>query len=390
MTRTTDFGLQYGAKFSKQLDTTPADLYGGANSQVPGANDLMKFDELKLTDTPEQFQDVSTNGTQFETGQLVSATPVQFQGTIKAYTHGIERLLVSALGYERLDGPVENAGKFCRLICLAPNGKDQRTYTAAEAALVVGYDADDRINTYLNFAVTKGPSDELAKNGSIKSFTIKAESKGPLMLEIAGSAERLTRDATKAASAALTLASGTQQSYYMLRDFRDPSTGASLIKMGPAGSMTALSALSMSVSVELGQADGQYPTGTSNGGLSQAEPVATGPSTITVEIKRYLQNNDTFKTWEQVGTEVAFSAEAAKGDDGLAICVQRLQVTAVELDEADGGSITITAKGYLLSATSEAFTAIRTFNSAIIDLPFNTGMFLKVVSPNAVNQLRSV
>jgi hypothetical protein len=392
MARTTDFGIKYGAKFQTQINTVPADLYGGANGVTLGAGDQVLLDDLMITDTPEQFKDIAVNGTQFAQDQIVSAILVPVQGSTKVYTYGIENLLVSAFGYQRLDGPVANSGVYGHLLCVPPNGKDQRAYNATEAALTLtpAYDVDDRINAYMTFVKHMGPSDQIAKNTSIKTFSIKGESRGPLMLEFTGTAETSTRDATRAQGLALTVAANTQNQWYMLRNCRNASTGASGVKMGPAGALVEVSALSFAINVTAGQADGQIPTGTANGGLSQAEPVATGETEIIVEVKRYLHDTDTYKDYEQVGTEIACSIEAVYGTRKLALCIPRMKITAAVEDKADGGSITITGTALVPTAASEAFTAIRTINATEMALPFTTAFYAVLVSPESVNQMRSV
>jgi hypothetical protein len=391
MTRGTDFGTKYAAKFQTQLNTVAADLYGGANTVTVGAGDQMLFDSLDITSTPGYYEDASTNGTQIATGKLISEKPVGIAGATKIYTYGMERMLVAAVGYCRLDAPATDGVSFCHLLALPPNGKDQRAYTSAEASLAgVGYDADDRINAYMTMVKSDGgPVDFIAKNVSIKSFSLKAESKGPLMLEFNGTAETEVRDATKAARAAVTIASGTQDAFYMLRDFRTAG-GVTGVMIGPPASMEAVAALSFAVNVDFGQAENMVPTGTSNDGLAQAEPVATGMTKVTIEVKRYLYDTDNPKTWEQAGTEIAFSAEAVKGLRGFGIAIRSMRIDAVEIDRADGGSITITATAYVPTATSAEFTAFRTFDAVELDNPNDSVMLVKIISPEDTNQLRAV
>ena len=388
LNRTTDFGMRFAIDMQKQLNTVPADLYGGANTVALGANDEMLLDEVTISDDPEFHVDEANNGTQIARGQDLVAVMVPISAKGKIWARGAERLLVSALGYESVAGPtLHTTSRYARVIALSPIGKDQRTYTTAEqAAVVSGYDADDRINVYQTVGRLMGPSEEIVKNVSWKSVKFSCEQKGPLMIEVSGTGEKLTRDATKATSPNWSVLASSQSTWFAMRHCT--------AKLGAPSSQAAISLLDFSVSAELGQAEGQVPTGTGNSGLAQAEPVSTGMTEVTVEGTIYLHNTDQLKTWEQAATELCLSLDFLRADsDRLVICIPSMKLVSVEADGADGGSIKFTAKAFLPTG-SDPFATERTFGGSPVAVPTVLGsavpMYVVLDNTISTNWMRAV
>lgn len=374
------FSARHAVKSGKQLLTTSADLYGGATDPVFGAgNEVIFMEPLKIEDAPEFLDDEGVNGTQVIRGKELVAVPVKVSGKARLHTLGCEELIYAGLGYETINGPGTGG---THLFLLDTTGKDQRAYTTAEAALVTsGYDASDRLNRYLHIGQYLGPGLVRASNVSIKELTIAGTAKDSVTIEFSGSAERVERDPAKPGLSTLSLQSNSFLEWFMLRHCT--------ANIGIVGSLETIQIVSFTAKNVFGQAEGNYPTGTSNSGLSQAEPVSDGFTKTTLELEYYRHDTDTFKTWEQAKQEIACSLEFTRDTKKAALCFPRLVVTSAVPEITKAGTIKISCDALLPTGT-DPFTDIRSMSGTEQTLPFATPMYMVMKNGETVNYGRNV
>jgi len=387
-TQSKDFALRHGLK--KQVGNTPAaaDLYGGGTNPTTGANSQTRWTSLTITDTPEKYEDASNTGNQWSKQKEVSAVPVTWEGSTEVFVDNSLTELVSSFGYEDLDGPINYATtKEAHLISLLPSGKDQRLYTATEAAdatanagLSPAYAASDVINTYLKLGTEFGPYDEFANNCQVGSFTLSCEAKNPLMLEMSGTAEDVTRDVTKAQSANWTERVGCDEAKFFMRH--------ATASFGPLGAPIDVAIFNISVSVELGVAGDLFPTGTSNSGLSRSEPVSTGKQAVNLEFSINKHDTINYKNYEQTDTECQLSVTFTRGDKILNILVPSINVISATPEVGDGSKINISAEAFI-PCGADPFTTERSISGTEQTLTYpETPLYMMLSNANGQNGMR--
>jgi hypothetical protein len=388
MAQSKDFALRYGIK--KAVGNTPsaAELYGGGTYPTTGANSQVRWSELTITDTPEKYEDVSSTGNQWSKQKEVSAVPVTWSGKTEVFVDNSLTELVSAFGYEELSGPVNyDTTKYSHLISLLPMGKDQRLYNALEsidasanASLSPAYNTIDIINTYMKIGAEYGPYDEFAENAQVGEFTLSCEAKSPLMLEMSGTAEEVTRDVTKAESANWTDRVGCDEAKFFMRH--------ATANFGPVGSAIDVAIFNFSVSGSLGVAADLFPTGTANNGLSRAEPVSTGKQAVTVEFSINKHDTINYKNYEQTDTECQLAIDFVRGDKRCIILLPSLNVISATPEISDGSKINITAEAFI-PCGADPFTAQRSISGTEQTLTYpQTPLYMVLSNANAENGLR--
>lgn len=381
---TKNYALRCATKMQKQLNTVAADLYGGANDVTLGTGNKkrMDLDAVSIVDATEKVVDTAVNGTQSQNYQETVARLPTFEIAGSMHTQGDVDLIVSSAGWEALDGPkAHDTGKYTHLILLDNRGREQRAYTAAESALITaGYDADDRINTYFHLAVDKGPSTEHAKNCVVKGFELGSQQKQPLKFKATGTAESLTRDASHTNVSSWTEASGA-----FLAHFMHYNAVFSLGTVG--GSLTATQILEFNLKVNHGLAEGNIPTGTSVGGLAQAEPLSDGFTEVTVDFRVYKHDTDAYKGYETGDTFLSAKMVYTKGDKVFGIYLPNLQVVNAQDETGDGGSVMVSCRAFLPTA-ADPFTADRTISATEWVLPFTTPVYFIAKDSDQTNYMR--
>ncbi len=383
-----DFALRHGLKKAVGNQPSAADLYGGGTDPVTGANSQTRWEELQITDTPEKYQDISNTGNQWMKDKEVSNVPVTWTGRTAVFVDNSLTELVSAMGYEDLSGPINyDTTKYSHLISLLPGGKDQRLYTTAEAALATAnlslspaYAAGDYLNTYMKIGTEMGPYDKFCDNANIAEFTLSCESKNPLMLEFSGQGEEATYDTNKTESANWTDRVGCDENKFFMRH-------ASCF-FGPVGSPIEKAIFNFSVTCSLGVADDLFPTGTSNSGLSRAEPVSTGDQTIQVEFQINKHDTIDYKNYEQTDTECQLKIAFARGDKSLDLLFPALNVISAEPEVSDGSKINITAEAHI-PCNADPFTTERSISGTEQVLLYpQTPFYMMLSNANSENGLR--
>jgi len=334
-TATQDFAIEHAVRFEKQLNATDADLYGGDNQNWPGAGDKMQVDaNIDVQTGREYYTDASANGTQFNgakriTAELPSAASLSSDGWVQ----GLERLLLAGLGYASPKGPDSaGSGLYRHFFAIPPQGKNQRKYSDAESAQVPGYHLTDIINLYLCISQKLGPYARHVRNVCIKECEIACSVKSPLKLTMSGPAERIDYEPSKASTAAWTISDGAFKDWYQMSDFQ--------CYLGPAGSSApAVSITEFSAKASHGISDDNTPTGTSNNGLSRAEPLPSGKSTVTLDLTVYLHDKDIYEQWARNETILQCKLVATRGVYKFALLFPRLAITQVTPNFDGAGSV---------------------------------------------------
>jgi hypothetical protein len=88
-----------------------------------------------------------------------------------------------------------------------------------------------------------------------------------------------------------------------------------------------------------GLSDDNTPTGTSNEGLSRAEPLPGGKSTITLDLTIYLHDKTIYEDWERDEDILQCKLVAARGASRFAILFPRLQLTQAQPNFDGAGSV---------------------------------------------------
>jgi len=382
MSRTKNYAIQTAAKMQKQLNTVAADLYGGANDVTLGAGSLMQVTECIMDDGTEVIVNQDINGTQTPNYQDTVAKVPTVEVSTTVHSAGDLPFIVSALGWENLDGPKSNGTNYTHLIPLQIRGKEQRAYTAAEEALVVsGFDADDRINPYIHIARELGPSVEHAKNVVFKGIEIGSQQKQELKMKLAGTAESLTRDATKTGVSTWAKVTGAFANTF--KHYQGVFT------VGPqGGTLVATQVLEFMVKINHGLAEGVIPTGTSNSGLAQAEPLSDGLSEVTVDFRVYKHDSDLYKGWQTGDTKISAKMEYTRGSEFLGFYMPLLQVVNAQVEPGEGGTVLVSCRAMLPTAT-DPFTTERTVSATEWVLPFSTPFYAIAKEASQVNFLRT-
>ena len=388
MAQSKDYALRHGLKKAVGNTPTSAELYGGGTYPTTGANSQTRWNELTITDTPEKYQDVSSTGNQFLKDKEVSNVPVTWTGSTSVFVDNSLTELVSAMGYEDLSGPINyDTTKYAHLITLQPQGKDQRLYTSAEAALATAnlslspaYNAADQINTYLKIGTEMGPYDKFCENANISEFTLSCESKNPLMLEMSGQGEIAAYDTAKTESATWTDRVGCDENKFFMRH--------ATCEFGPVGSAIEKAIFNFSVTVSQGVADDLFPTGTSNNGLSRAEPVSTGEQTVQVEFQINKHDTIDYKNYEQTDTECQLKIAFVRGNKSLDLLFPALNVISAEPEVSDGSKINITAEAHI-PCQADPFTTERSISGTEQTLLYSeTPFYMMLSNANSENGLR--
>lgn len=384
---TTQFGVKCGLVKAKGTAPAAGDLYGGSTVPTFGADTEILVTEPTIEIAPEMLDDESVNGSQFATGQDLAFLPVKVSGTHEVRTIGSGQILYHALGYDSLQGPISNSGKYAHLLLVDPQGKDQLKYTTAEKAQDVTITASDYKNRFFHFLRQEGPGNKIVRNATIKEFALTAEAKGSLKLEFSGTGQDFYLDKTFAQSSSMALPDSIQN---MKRfKFSDLMVTGCYVGVWNAGG-TAITEgkealLNFKVSNNFGQAEGMT---TSDSGLYQSEPLADGFNELTLEFSRYKV--DTFDWLEKLvaGTEIAFRATFTVGSYVLKLMIPRLKISNVNPELGSGGKLSFTCKGLISDKANDPFDADRTIGATEMTLPWNTGMYMVVINDDATNYMR--
>jgi len=244
----------------------------------------------------------------------------------------MERILLAALGYAKVSGPSPVQDGYYKHFFIVPQkGKNQRKYTEQEANAVSSHNASDEINLYLCVSQKLGPYAQHARNVVVKDLEIACSAKSSLQITISGPAERIDREDSKESTATWSYGAAFDE-WFQLSDFK-----CYISKLGETLSQVSVTAFSAKASH--GLSDDNTPTGTSNNGLSRAEPMPSGKSTITLDLTIYLHNKVIYENWEKEEAVLQCKLEATRGEYKFAILFPRLQITQTQPNFDGAGSI---------------------------------------------------
>ncbi|MDR0517194.1 MAG: hypothetical protein LBH25_09150 [Fibromonadaceae bacterium] len=377
---TQDFSIEHAICFEKQLQTTDADLYGGEAQNLPGAGDKIPAEaNAEFQKGTEYYTDASMNGTQFNGNKRKTAElPTLGSLNVKGYTQGLERILLAALGYAKVDGPSPiQDGYYKHFFIVPPKGKNQRRYTQEEKdAAGNSYSDADFINLYLCVSQKLGPYAQHARNVAVKDLEIACSAKSPLQITISGPAERIDMDETKAGTENWSYGANFNE-WFQLSDFK-----CYISKAGET--LSQVSVTEFSAKASHGISEDNTPTGTSNNGLSRAEPMPSGKSTITLDLTIYLHNKAIYENWEKDEAVLQCKLEAVRGLYKFAILFPRLQITQTQPNFDGAGSIQLSMEASVPSNMEELQ------NSFGEDWPGASVMGVAVVSKENRNPMRGM
>ncbi|MDR3001014.1 MAG: hypothetical protein LBU89_07105, partial [Fibromonadaceae bacterium] len=348
-TATQDFSIEHAICFEKQLQTDPADLYGGgSNDNKPGAGDKIPTEaNAEFQKGVEYYTDAAMNGTQFSGNKRKTAElPTLASLNVKGYTQGLERIMLASLGYASVAGPVQaqSSGYYKHFFVVPPKGKNQRKYTQEEATLAGSHDKD-RINTYLCVSQKLGPYAQHARNVAVKELEMACSAKNPLQITISGPAERIDREDSKESTASWSYGAAFDE-WFQLSDFK--------CEIGSVGGgLLSVSVTEFSAKVSHGLSEDNTPTGTSNDGLSRAEPLPSGKSSITLDLTIYLHDKTVYENWERDEATLQCKLVATRGGSKFAILFPRLQITQTQPNFDGAGSIQLSMEASWPSSEAE-------------------------------------
>ena len=239
------------------------------------------------------------------------------------------------LAAAKLAGPApdsQNPGYYRHFFTIPPQGKNQRLYTEEEATKAgANYEIHDIINMYLCVSQKLGPYAQHARNVAVKDFEIACSAKSPLQITASGPAERIDREPSKESTKVWSFGADFDK-WFQLSDFK-----CYLSAVGEA--MQTRSITEFSLKASHGISDDNTPTGTSNYGLSRAEPLPSGKSTITLDMTIYLHDKTLYEDWQNNETILQCELVATRGAYRFAILFPRLQITQTTPNFDGAGSI---------------------------------------------------
>ena len=389
-TASRDFSIEHAICFEKQLQTTPAYLYGGEAENWPGEGDKIPAEaNAEFQKGTEYYTDASMNGTQFNGNKRKTAElPTLASLNVKGYTQGIERLLLASLGYASVAGPMQdsqNPEYYKHFFIVPPKGKNQRKYTTDEATLAGSqYNIDDIINLYLCVSQKLGPYAQHARNVAVKDLEMTCSAKNPLQITVSGPAERIDREDSKASTANWSYGAAFDE-WFQLSDFK--------CYIGLAdGEVSSVSVTEFSAKASHGLSDDNTPTGTSNDGLSRAEPLPSGKSSITLDMTIYLHDKTVYEDWERDGGTLQCKLVATRGSSKFAILFPRLQITQTQLNFDGAGSIQLSMEASWPGSEAELDAMKASFAEERGDVawPEASVMGVLVVSKEGRNLMRGM
>ena len=390
-TTTRDSDVRYAVRFEKQLQAADADLYGGEANNWPGAGDELKNKSKMDRQTGrEYYTEASANGTQFNGIKRITAElPTAGGVVVDGWNQGIERLLLAAIGYASVAGPSpveQHPGFFRHFFAIPPRGKNQRRYTEEEAQQAGdSYSESDIINMYLCISQEMGPYAEHMRNVAIKDVEISSSMKSPLQITMSGPAERIDTEYSKESVKAWSTAPGAFENLFLMYEFK--------CYLSPAGQpMQSHSITEFSFKASHGLADDNTPTGTSNNGLSRAEPLPAGKSTITLDITIYLHDKPLYEDWQKNETVLQCKLVAAKGNYRFAMLFPRLQITQTTVNVDGASSIQMSMEASWPNSEAELAAMASSFEEERggMEWPQTSVMGLIVTSKESRNPMRDM
>ncbi|MCP5006338.1 MAG: hypothetical protein GY941_20730 [Planctomycetes bacterium] len=384
--RTQERLINVGVKGAAGIAPSADEKWGGGELPTIGADDGYRVTDVSLpNETVETFENDETSGGLGKFDSLVVGKPVNdgISGYVSA--EAIGKILFPSMGYADLSGLWSDGGsKYAHIFETRMIGKDQCHYTASEAAkatantsLDPAYDSSDIVNCELNFLKTLGPADYKVGNLRVQSLKIAGASGEPWTFEISGPAEVLEKDDTKAESGNLTTTAA---------DFTDRANFRNTV-CEVSGSVVAIHAFEINEAWSL--ADGRYPTGTANDGLSIAEPFCTDG--VTVEGSFVVDKHDTldFEADQLSGAIKTLKFENTDSSSNMiGLYFPAIQYTSTEIDKSDGSKINVSFKA-VVNRGPDPFPNERTIDSTEISLEYaDTLFYAKLLNTKTVNYMR--
>ena len=192
----------------------------------------------------------------------------------------------------------------------------------------------------------------------------------------------MDREDSKASVADWSIAPGSfPENVFQLSDFR--------IFIGPSNGnepTESHSATEFSLKISHGLSDDNIPTGTSNNGLSRAEPMPSGKSTITLDMTIYLHDKTLYEDWQENETKLQCKLVAQRGKYRFAILLPRLQLTNAQPNFDGAGSTALSFEVAWPCDEAEQAAAVNSFPAERQGLAWPQASVLGIIAMNRENR----
>jgi len=377
--RTKGFKVVEGFAYGVGLTPLAGEKWGGGTYPTVDTRYVTET-VVPPSETPEYYENIETTGDVSKNQDYLTALPSEGNVTSLGYTESMGFWLYHGLGAVDYSGPHDDGSLKFHMFELDGNGRDQCSYSAAEAALATAngdlspaYDAGDIKNRDFTRLVAMGPADYKQVNCRLNNFTLSGTQKEPIKIEAGFVSEIVDKDAAKTDSGSWTLTDS---------DFTNPIQLRNTSAFEVQGVETGIFDFNYAVEWEIDQ--DRYPTGTSNSGLSRAEPFT---NSAKVNITFTVEKHDAL-TWENYrdnATTVRIKHEFAIGSTGeLGVYFPEVQIKTAEIDPANGSRIAITAEAHHVNGT-DPFSTERTHDGGTVARLYDTPMYAILKNSKDVN-----
>lgn len=376
--RTKDYEIEVGV--AKCIGNTPLDAEKWGGGTYPTVSKIYPVIEPAVpNETPEYYENTEQTGNVVKKKDEQTSIPVSDSINTHIYPESFGFWAFSALSYEDLSGPHADSGDQAHIYELRGVGRDQCTYTDAEAVLATAnaglspaYNASDIVNSDICITKEMGPADYKVCNARCESATFTGNQKEGLRAELSYIAETKTTDAGKTESGAWSL---TKTDFQNLALMRQATCEVNSVAVG---------IYDFSIGVNWGLASDRYPTGS---GLRRAEPFTTGPTTVEVSFTIDSHSSLTFEDYRKNNTIVPLKIECTQSSGFVGFYMAELQIQGVDVDPSDGSRQSVTAKAVFPEGT-DPFTTERTFDAGEVSLLHNPSFYMIVKNSKTINYMR--
>ena len=367
--RTKGFKVVEGFAYGTGLTPTAGELWGGGTAPTVD-NRFVTETPIPPSETPEYYENVETTGDVSKNGDYLTAIPSEGSITTLVYPQSTGFFLYHGLGAVDYSGPHADGSLEMHMFELDGNGRDQCSYTSAEAALATAnaslnpiYDSSDIKNRDFTRLVAMGPADYKQVNCRINAFTFMGTQKEPLKIEAGFVSEVVNKDETKTDSSAWTLTDS---------DFINPLQLRNTSAFEVQGVEVGI--FDFNYAVEWDIDPDRYPTGTSNSGLSRAEPF-TNSAKVNVTFTVEKHDSLLWENYRDNATTVKIKHEMTLGSTGfLGLYMPEVQIKTVEVDPQGGSRIAITAEAHHVTG-ADPFSTERTHDGGTVTRLYNTPIY---------------
>jgi hypothetical protein len=377
--RTKGFKLVEGFAYGVGLTPTSAELWGGGTYPTVDTRYVTET-VAPPSETPEYYENIETTGDVSKNKDYLTAIPSEGATNSLNYAQSMGFFLYHGLGAVDYSGPHADGSLNFHMFEIDGNGRDQCSYTSAEAALATAnvglspaYDSGDIKNRDFTRLLSMGPADYKQANCRINNFVISGTQKEPLKIEAGFVSEIVEYDESKTESSAWTLTDSDFLNPMQLRN-----TSAFQVQDVETGIFDFNYTTEWDIDVD------RYPTGTANTGLSRAEPF-TNSAKVNVQFTVEKHDSLTWENYRDNATTVKIKHELTVGTTGfLGLYFPEVQIKTVEIDPTGGSRIAITAEAHHVTG-ADPFSTERTHDGGTVTRLYDTPMYAILKNGKAIN-----